>query len=317
MKGVLLVNLGTPQAATVSAIRCYLAEFLSDCRIIEMPKWLWIGILYGLILRTRPYYLVKQYQKIWMPSGSPLLVYSKRLAEKIQDQLGTSYKVVFSMRYGKPSIQQGLAVLKNDNVQHITVLPLYPQYASATTASVFDVIVDKIKSWHFIPNLRFISHYFDHPAYISALVDSIRAHQSTSAERDYLLFSFHGLPKRHIDRGDPYEKHCYMTVKMLAEHLHLSADEYGIAFQSRFGYSPWLTPACEEVLRCLPQQDIKKLSVICPGFSVDCLETLEEIAERNKDLFLKSGGDSFCYIPALNDTQSHVDALVQIITGNC
>lgn len=308
-KIVLLINLGTPSAATPSAVYDYLVEFLSDPRVVELPAWLWKPFLKAIVLPIRARRSAKLYRSIWTSKGSPLADYSKKLAEKLQGKLGNTYKVALAMRYGQPSIQTVLGNLLQSNLQSLTILPLYPQYSAATTASCFDVVSNVFKQQRFIPSLRFISSYFDYALYISALAKLIRQYWVAHSLEDYLLFSFHGLPKRSIRLGDAYEQQCNTTVNLLAKALNLSSAQYQLVYQSRFGKAEWLQPYCDRVLQQLPKQGIKRVAVICPGFAVDCLETLEEISQRYKALFLNAGGESFHYIPALNATDEHSELL--------
>lgn len=308
MIGVLLTNLGTPDAPTPAALRCYLAEFLSDPRVIEIPKLLWWPILHGIILRTRPQRSAALYQKIWTPEGSPLLVYSQRLAEKLQQQLGSNIKVALGMRYGNPSINHALEELRN--TQKVIILPLYPQYAASTTGSTFDAVVNVLKKWRHVPELHFIQPYHQEPAYIAAITETIRMHWDGQS---HLLFSFHGLPQRAVKLGDPYQRQCQATAYAIAETLHLNPDQWRVVFQSRFGYAEWLQPYCDKTLQSLPQQGIKSVTVVCPGFAIDCLETLEEIMQQNRDIFIKAGGESFRYIPALNNSEAHIKMITMII----
>lgn len=311
--GVLLINLGTPSAPTPKAVRHYLAEFLSDKRVVELPAWLWQPLLKLVILPIRARRSAKLYQSIWMDEGSPLAVYTQRLAEKVQTNLDDKYQVVLAMRYGKPSIQAGLEELLAAGVTSITVLPLYPQYSAATTGSCFDKISKFFQTSRVIPSLNFIASYFDQPLYIEALVNKIKEHRIEQVKNSYLLFSFHGLPQRCIELGDPYQQQCFMTAKLLAERLQLSMDDYQVVFQSRFGKAKWLQPYCDVVLQELPARGIKNVSVICPGFAVDCLETLEEISKRYQAVFLAAGGERFTYIPALNDSAAQVRLLLSLI----
>ena len=311
--GVLLINLGTPSAATPKAVRDYLAEFLSDRRVVELPACLWQPLLKFVILPIRSQRSAKLYQSIWMDEGSPLTVYSQRLAKKLQISLADQFKVVLAMRYGKPNLEAGLQELLAAGVSSIVILPLYPQYSAATTASCFDKISQLLQQSRLIPNLRFIASYFDHPLYIQAITHRIEQFRAEQAKNSYLLFSFHGLPQRCIELGDPYQQQCVTTVGLIAECLQLSADEYQLVFQSRFGKAQWLQPYCEVVLQQLPAQGIKNVTIICPGFVVDCLETLEEISTRYRELFLKAGGETFNYIPALNDSADQVQLLTSLV----
>jgi protoporphyrin/coproporphyrin ferrochelatase len=310
--GVLLINLGTPQQPTAKAVRRYLAEFLSDRRVVELPSWLWQPLLKMLILPIRSRQSAKLYRSIWLEEGSPLAVYSQRLAQKIQQNLGVRFKVCLAMRYGPPSIASALQTLQADaNITSIVILPLYPQYAAATTASCFDVIADFFKQQRVIPTLHFIHAYFTHPAYLNALTAHLQ--QEMKQHNDYLLFSFHGLPQRSVDLGDPYEQQCYATAHQLAKNLSLATHQYQVVFQSRFGRTQWLQPYCETVLAELPKRGIRRVTVTCPGFAVDCLETLEEIAKRYREIFLQAGGEAFYYIPALNDDDRHSAGLATLI----
>ncbi|MEN9916880.1 MAG: hypothetical protein RLY40_812 [Pseudomonadota bacterium] len=310
--GVLLINLGTPQAPSPRAVRDYLAEFLTDRRVVELPVWFWQPLLRAVILPIRARRSAKLYQSIWMDEGSPLAVYTQRLADQLQIKLGKDYRVVLAMRYGQPSIEAGLKALLAADVTSITILPLYPQYSATTTASCFDKISQLLQQKRVIPHLRFIAAYFDHPLYIAVLSNKIKEHQITHP-KSYLLFSFHGLPQRCIEFGDPYQQQCVTTVRLVAEGLQLADTDYQTVFQSRFGANKWLQPYCDEVLQQLPKRGIKEVTVICPGFAVDCLETLEEISKRYRAIFLKAGGESFNYIPALNDSAEQVQLLMSLV----
>jgi protoporphyrin/coproporphyrin ferrochelatase len=316
-KAVLLINLGTPSAPTPVAVRHYLTEFLSDPRVVELPACLWKPVLKLLILPIRGRRSTKLYQAVWAEEGSPLAVYSKKLAKKVQNQLGLRYRVGLAMRYGQPSIQTILEQLLEDNVQSLILLPLYPQYAAATTASCFDVLAKFFMQRRFIPSLHFISGYYSHSLYIAALANAIRHFWQKNGTEAYLLFSFHGLPKRAVTLGDPYAQQCQITVDLLAHSLNLSPERYRLVFQSRFGKAQWLQPYCDAVLQQLPKQGIKQVAVICPGFAVDCLETLEEIAQRYQELFLKAGGERFHYIPALNASDIHSELICDLVQQAC
>jgi protoporphyrin/coproporphyrin ferrochelatase len=311
VKGVLLINLGTPQVPNKRAVRDYLAEFLSDRRVVELPTWLWQPLLKGVILPLRARRSATLYQSIWMDEGSPLAVYTQRLANKLQINLGEAYKVVLAMRYGQSSIETALKELLAANVSSITILPLYPQYSAATTASCFDKISQLLQQTRVIPHIRFIASYFDHPLYIEGLIKQLKQYRSTPHR--YLLFSFHGLPQRGVELGDPYQQQCFATVRLVAKQLQLADDKYQVVFQSRFGAAKWLQPYCDEVLQQLPARGIKEVTVICPGFAVDCLETLEEISQRYRALFLKAGGKCFNYIPALNDSEDQMKLLASLL----
>jgi len=319
--GILLVNLGTPDAPEPAAIRRYLAEFLSDPRVIEMPRWLWKLILHGVILRFRPAHIAPAYRSIWTKEGSPLLSTSKQQIEKIKTQLASRFdhaiELSLGMRYGQPSIARALRELQAANVQRLLVLPLYPQYSATTTASTFDAVAAELMNWRWIPSLRMLNQYHDHPAYIETLADSVKTFWQTQAQPDMLLMSFHGLPKRYLLAGDPYFCHCQKTARLLAEKLGLHENQWQISFQSRVGREEWLKPYTDETLKALPGEGKKSVQVICPGFPSDCLETLEEINVQNRQWFIEAGGEHFDYIPALNASDAHIDMLCRIIEEQC
>ena len=313
---VVLVNLGTPDAPDTRSVRRYLAEFLADPRIIEMPRWLWWIILHGVILRIRPRRSALAYQRVWTDAGSPLLVHSTRLGERVGAQLRDvapgAVLVRVAMRYGKPALATVLRELHAANVRRVIVLPLYPQYSGTTTASVYDALADEIKRWRWIPEISFVSDYCRHPAYIEILADSVRRHWAQHG-RKHLLMSFHGIPERYLHAGDPYHCQCHATARSVAEVLGLGGQEWTIAFQSRVGREPWLRPYTDEVLAAMPARGIDQVDVICPGFAVDCLETLDEIAVENRERFMHAGGKQFDYIAALNDSDEHAALLAQIV----
>jgi len=319
--GILLTNLGTPDSPTPAAVRKYLAEFLSDPRVIEIPKLLWWFVLHGIILRTRPRRSANAYTSIWTDEGSPLLVISKKQTEKIADLLRQKFdptiKVELAMRYGVPSIQTGLEKLQRANVNRLLIFPLYPQYSAATTASTFDAVAEVLKTWRWLPEIRMINHYHDHPAYIIALANSIKHHWQQHEKAEKLLFSFHGLPKHYFLAGDPYHCECNKTASLIAEQLKLHENQWQITFQSRFGPREWLQPYTDTTLKELGAQGVKHVQVVCPGFAADCLETLEEINMQNRAFFTEAGGQQFSYIPALNDDHEHIEALCNIIIGHC
>lgn len=308
--GVLLTNIGSPDSPTSIDVRKYLKKFLSDRRVVEIPRLIWWPILHGIILRTRPKASAKLYQKIWTDQGSPLLINSEKIAEKLREKLQCSIEL--GMHYGNPSIHLALNKLRSQNLRKIIILPLYPQYSAPTTASSFDQVTDILKTWRDIPEIQFLRDYADDKNYISALSQSIQTIQKTS-DIKHLLFSFHGIPKYFVNQGDPYLEQCHKTVNLIVEKLQLPKDQYSIAFQSRLGRAKWLTPYTDEVLKTLPKQGVTDLHVICPGFSVDCLETLEEIAIRGKKQFLEAGGKNFQYIPALNSSDEQITLLQKII----
>ena len=319
--GVLLCNLGTPDEATTDAVRRYLAEFLSDSRVIELAKPVWWLILHGIILRTRPARSAKAYQKIWTEHGSPLLTISVKQAAAIQESLNEDtngpVKVELAMRYGKPSIACALKNLQDANAQRLLLFPLYPQYSATTTASSFDAVTNIMQTWRNLPELRMINHYHDDPGYIDALAETIRDHWAQQGRAEKILFSFHGLPKKYFLAGDPYASECHRTAQLLAEQLQLDDDKWSIAFQSRFGLQEWLKPYTDKLLKKWAKSGVESVDIICPGFSADCLETLEEIKLQNRDFFIGAGGKTFSYIPALNDQAGHISVLTDLIIKHC
>ncbi len=294
--GLLLLNLGTPDSPSVPDVRRYLAEFLSDPRIVEIPPLAWKLVLHGVILRTRPRKSAKAYQAVWNEKGSPLLYLSERLLAELPDDI----PVALGMRYGNPSIETALDKLRGLNAQRILVLPMYPQYSATTTASTFDAIARVLSKWRWIPELRLVNQYHAHPLYIDALADSVRAWQAEHGTPERLLMSFHGIPKDYATAGDPYPGQCRRTARLLADKLGLRDGAWALSFQSRMGPREWLKPYTSETLKQWGKEGVERVQVICPGFSVDCLETLEEIAVENRDYFLGAGGKTYEYIPALN-----------------
>jgi ferrochelatase len=315
--GILLTNLGSPDAPTASAVRRYLSEFLWDPRVVELPRSLWWLILHGIILRIRPAISARRYRLIWTERGSPLLVIAQRQAAALAGRLAAEcsgpVKLVVGMRYGIPSIASALRELRRAGAQRLLILPLYPQYSAATTASAFDAVAKEFKSWRWLPELRMVRHYHDDLGYIAALCQKILAAWGQEAAGERLLFSFHGLPERSLLAGDPYHCECHKTARLVAEQLGLEAGRWTVAFQSRFGGAEWLKPYTSEVLKEWARSGIKSVDVVCPGFSADCLETLEEIAVENRELFIKTGGKRYRYIPALNESPEHIGCLVDLI----
>jgi ferrochelatase len=319
--GVLITNLGTPDAPETAAVRRYLAEFLSDPRVIEVSRPLWWLVLHGFILRTRPSRSAESYRKIWTPAGSPMLTTTIKQTAALKQALSKKCPgpvfVEYAMRYGNPSIKSALDKLRGGNAERILVFPLYPQYSGATTGSTFDAIADVFKTWRRVPELRFIAHYHDDPGYIKALAESISAHWQHNARGEKLLFSFHGLPQHYFTAGDPYHCECHKTARLVAESLGLNEQHWQVTFQSRFGPREWLKPYTDVTLKKLAKSGIKNVDVVCPGFSADCLETLEEINIRYREVFTRAGGKSFNYIPALNDRAWHMEALAQLVIKHC
>ena len=314
--GILLTNLGTPDAPTKSAVRRYLKEFLWDPRVVEQPRWLWWLILNGIILNTRPAKSAAAYQKVWTDEGSPLLtagrLQQQKLERALREQLGENTHVELAMRYGNPSIRAGLEALRDKGCNRLLILPLYPQYSASTTASTFDAVADVLSTWRCLPDLHMINTYHDHPAYIAALTGSVKEYWQQHGEPDRLLMSFHGIPESYFNAGDPYPCHCRKTARLLREALDMDEERAPLAFQSRFGKQPWVKPYTDVTLESWGKSGVESVDVICPGFPADCLETVEEIAMQNRDLFLAAGGTQFRYIPALNDSDAHIQALAQI-----
>jgi ferrochelatase len=315
--GVLLVNLGTPDAPDAGSVRRYLAEFLSDRRVIELPPVLWQPLLHGIILRTRPRRTARLYGKIWTAAGSPFLLTSQRQTEAIRNRLTDltcgPIHLELGMRYGNPSIRAALGRLAEKNMRRLLVLPLYPQYSATTTASTFDAIVNELRTWRRLPELRFINRYYDAPGYIEALTASIVRYRQKTGKDAKLLFSFHGLPMSYHKAGDPYYHECLETARLAAERAGLSASDWKVGFQSRFGPMEWLRPYTNDVLHDWAVGGVKNAAVVCPGFAADCLETLEEIAIRGREIFLGAGGTEYAYIPALNDEPAHIEFLASVI----
>lgn len=318
--GVLLVNLGTPDEPTPAAVRRYLGQFLSDPRVVETPRWIWWLVLHGFILRVRPMRSAAAYRKIWTPQGSPLLVHTKALATAVGKELAarrsTTVVVRPAMSYGQPSIEATLREMVDRGVQRIVVLPLYPQYSSSTTGSVFDEVSRVLSRRRWVPELRFINHYYDSPRYVAALAASIRDAREVFGTGERLLFSFHGLPREMVDKGDPYYRQCQETATLVANRLGLGDGEWYVSFQSRVGRQEWLRPYTDETLQQWGEGRMGKIDVVCPGFAVDCLETLEEIALQNAERYVAAGGGELRYIPALNARDDHTSFLSDLIAEN-
>lgn len=313
---VLLCNLGTPDEPTAPALRRYLAQFLGDPRVVEIPRIAWLPILHGIILRVRPAKSAAKYASIWTPDGSPLAVWTQRQATLLRGWLGEAglrVAVRHAMRYGKPSIASQLQALQDEGVDRVLVLPLYPQYSATTTASVVDDVTDWARRQRRFPELRFVNSYHDHPAYIDALAQSVRAHWAREGgPAEQLVMSFHGIPERNVRLGDPYQAECQVTARLLAEALNLKPDQWRLTFQSRFGPAKWLEPYTEPTLIAMAQAGTRRVDVMCPGFTGDCLETLEEISMEAREAFLHAGGQEFRYIPCMNDGAPWISALSRI-----
>lgn len=312
---ILLCNLGTPDAPTTAAVRRYLAEFLSDRRVVEIPRLVWMLILHGIILRFRPAKSAAKYASIWTADGSPLKVWTEKQAKLLQGWLGQRnqmVKVRWAMRYGSTSIASQLDAMKADGVTRVLILTAYPQYSGTTSASVFDAVYAWAQKTRTLPELRFVNHYHDDSAYIGALAARIGQHWKTHGQPEQLLMSFHGVPLRTLQLGDPYHCECYKTARLLAQALGLASTQYQVAFQSRLGRAKWLEPYSEPTLIAMGKAGIKRVDVVCPGFTSDCLETLEEINMEARAAFLAAGGQTFHYIPCLNDDPQWIGALGSI-----
>ncbi len=315
--GVLLVNLGTPCNPTPHCVRCFLKEFLSDQRVVDLPAWQWQPILRGIVLNTRPKRVAKAYQSVWQAEGSPLKVISQAqqhaLASKLAQQCGQTIPVALGMTYCKPSISTGLAELLAQGVDKVVVLPLFPQYSCSTTGAVIDALGRAFQSMRVVPEYRLIRNYHVEPSYIAALARSVREHWAEHGQGQKLLMSFHGVPERYVNEGDLYRDHCQATAEALADALGLTAEQWLLCFQSRFGKEPWLQPYTDEMLEALPSQGCHQIDIISPAFSVDCLETLEELAIEGKQEFLAAGGERYQFIPCLNADDDHIEMMSQLV----
>ncbi len=318
--GVLLINLGTPDAPTAKAVRPYLKEFLGDPRVVEIPKAIWWLILNGIILRVRPKKSAAKYATIWTKEGSPLRIHTEKQAALLQGYLGERCKaplvVDFAMRYGNPSIPSVLRKLKQQNCQRILIIPMYPQYAASSTATAFDIVFDELRHMRNTPALRTIRDYHDYPGYIKALANNINEYWMKNGRPDKLVMSFHGVPRYTLEKGDPYHCECQKTARLLAQQLGLKPEQYTLSFQSRFGKAEWIKPYTTATLVELGKQNTRRVDVVCPGFVADCLETLEEIAQEGKEDFLHAGGGEFHYIPCLNENNDWMHALTDLALEN-
>jgi ferrochelatase len=313
MKGVLLVNLGTPAAPSPAAVAAYLNEFLSDPRVVDLPRWLWLPLLRLVIVPLRRRRSAEAYAKIWLPQGSPLLVRSGKLADRLRRELEGEAEVALAMRYGKPSVVEGLSELREKGVDRLTVLPLYPQYSATTTESVFDAVAAGLRELEWFPGVDSVQKYHDEPGWVAAVADSIRNFQARAGRPDKLVFSLHGIPQRYADAGDPYPAQCRRSAVDITAELRYPEGDWLLAYQSRVGREPWLQPYTDDTLAALAKSGARHVQVVCPGFAVDCLETLEEIAMQNRELFIEAGGEKLEYIPALNDSQAHVALLADLV----
>ncbi|TMP83340.1 ferrochelatase [Pseudoalteromonas phenolica] len=317
--GILVTNLGSPDAPTAKALRVYLAEFLSDPRIVEIPRLIWLMILHGIILRVRPKKSAKAYQSIWTENGSPLIDISQQQSDKIAEKLKANnhnVEVELAMRYGNPSIEAGLEKLRDKGITRIVIFPLYPQYSSPTTGSTFDAVARVLKKWRWVPELHFINGYHTNPLYIESLANSIKEDLEKNGTPQKVVFSYHGMPKQFLDHGDPYHCLCHQTTRLVVEKLGLNKELVMTTFQSRFGKAEWLKPYTDATLESFPNDGIKDIAIISPAFSADCLETLEELEEENREIFEEAGGEKYRYIAALNDRDDHINALYDVLKPN-
>lgn len=312
--GILLTNTGTPDEPTPSAVRRYLAEFLSDRRIVQLPRLIWLPILYGIILVVRPKRSAKLYAEIWTSEGSPMRYLMQRIADKLSSSL--NLPVMLGMNYGNPSIKQGLEQLRAAQVEKIIVLPAYPQFSHTTTSSTYDRVLAATRHWPTPPHIVKVTSYAAHPAYIQALAHRIQQTWQESGRPQHLLISFHGIPERFVKAGDPYQTECETTAQLLAAALALQPGEWTLCYQSVFGYDKWLQPSTQALFESLPASGTTHVDIICPGFAADCLETLEEIAKTGSESFIAAGGKQFRYIPALNESDEHIAVLNQIVTAH-
>ena len=315
LNGVLLVNLGTPERPVCPGLRNYLSEFLMDPRVIELPTLLRAILVRGIIVNVRSHKSAATYREIWTDKGSPLMLNTQGLANKTQQLLGSNYKVAMGMRYGKPSLASALKELHEHGVRKIVVIPLYPQYSGSTNGSTFDALGKALSKHRWVPELRFVSDYYRYPEYTKAIADSITQHWQTHGRKQKLIMSFHGIPKKYISKGDPYQQQCLESARAIANKLKLKDEQWMLVFQSRLGAQEWLKPYCDETLKQLPSQGVESVDIICPGFSADCLETLEEIDGENKQYFLDAGGKEYQYIACLNDSDAHAKLMVEIVKG--
>lgn len=317
-QGILLTNLGTPDHPTSHSVRVFLREFLSDPRVVEIPRAVWMIILYLFILPLRPSRSAKLFQQVWTEDGSPLMDITRRQAVALQDKIDEHYGegrviVEMGMRYGNPSIKCALDKLAAANARNITVLPLYPQYSAVTTGSTFDAVADVLSKYRWVPQLQFINDYHQHPAYLDALSKSVAKHIEEKGMPDKIVMSYHGVPERYLHQGDPYYCFCMQTTRLVREQLGLAEESVITTFQSRFGKATWLQPYTDKTLEKLPDENIKSIAVICPGFSADCLETIEEIGVENRDIFMAAGGVDFHYIDCLNDQPDHIEMMLELL----
>ncbi len=319
--GILLINSGTPQEANARAVRAFLARFLADRRVVDLPRALWLPLLYGVILPFRPRRVARKYRLIWSAAGSPLRELTERLRAEVSACLAqrmlAPFAVEAGMLYSAPEIRAALERLRAGGAQRLLVLPLFPQYCGATSGAAYDRVSGELRRWRAVPELQFIADYHDHPRYIDALRASVTEHWQAHGRTAHLLISFHGIPERYVAQGDPYFNRCQTSARLLADELLLRDGEWSVSFQSRFGPAGWLKPYTRAVLTGLPARGLREVTVVCPGFAVDCLETLEEIDIENRAAFLRAGGERYEYVPALNARTTHAQCLAELIAQHC
>lgn len=319
--GILLVNSGTPEAPTAAGVRAFLARFLADPRVVELPRVLWLPLLYGVILPFRPARVARRYRLIWSAGGSPLRDLTERLRTELAHALAQRMLAPLSletgMLYSEPDMRAALRRLRDGGAQRLLVLPLFPQYCGATTGAVHDHVSAELGRWRTLPDVHFVADYHDHPGYIDALRASVSAHWQARGRTAHLLMSFHGIPERYCQQGDPYLRRCQGSARLLADELLLREGQWSVSFQSRFGAAQWLKPYTSAVLAGMPSRGVREVTVVCPGFAVDCLETLEEIDRENREIFMRAGGERFEYVPALNDSAAHAHCLADLIAQRC
>ncbi len=315
--GVLVVNLGSPDSPSYFSVQNYLRQFLSDRRVIDTSRFVWLPVLFGFILPFRPIRTVRNYRKIWVQGGSPLVVYSRRLAKRIEESLRAGgddrLRVAIAMTYGRPSVAAAIRELAAQNCRRLLVLPLYPQYCSSTTGSVFDAVTRVLRRWRWLPETRFVNDYHDDPGYIDAVAERIERHWREQGERTHLLLSYHGIPEVYVTEGDPYQAHAEKTTRLIVARLGLAEGEWSHCYQSRFGPVKWLQPYASDMLKALAERGVRKLTMVSPSFAVDCLETIEECGIEYRDEFRELGGESFSLVPALNDEPRHGELLAAVV----
>ncbi len=319
--GILLLNSGTPEAAEPWAVRAFLARFLADPRVVELPRFLWLPVLWGVVLPWRPMRIARKYRQIWTTAGSPLRSFSERLGKELAAVLAqrmlAPLSVEVGLLYSPPDVRGALSRLRESGAQRILALPLFPQYCAATSGAAFDQVSAELRDWRALPDLQFVADYHDHPSYIEALRASVVRHWEARGRGAHLLMSFHGIPDQYVRKGDPYLRQCQRTARLLADELLLSEGEWSMSFQSRFGPRDWLRPYTSVVLRGMPTRGVREVTLVCPGFAVDCLETLEEIAVENREVFMNAGGERYEYVPALNADAGHALCLADLISERC